>query len=227
MKSRERAIDLSTAIRAIGAAAGKKVTVVLSAMDAPIGRLVGNALEVRESIEVLRGEGPEDTIELTVALGGEMLACGGLCDPEEGRRRMSRVLADGTGLERFRRVIEAQHGDPRVVDSPLEVLPRAAQRTVIESSSAGWIGEIAAEEVGMAALELGAGRLRREDRLDLSVGVEMLATIGDRVEVGQPVVAMEHNGRGLESATARLERAISITDAPVEVNSSRILEVIR
>ncbi|HEU5057024.1 MAG TPA: thymidine phosphorylase, partial [Kofleriaceae bacterium] len=129
MKSRADAVQLARAIQTIGANARVKVTAVLTNMDAPIGRMVGNAVEVQESIEVLRGGGPLDSRELTVALGGEMLVLAGIAsDPGDGRARIARVLDDGSALELFRKVVEAQGGDPRVVDQPEQVLPRAQKR---------------------------------------------------------------------------------------------------
>ena len=119
MKTIERARELCGLMRAIGQRAGKRVTCVLTDMDAPIGRTIGNALEIRESIEILRGGGPVDTRELTHVLGAEMLVLGGVArDPADGRARIERALADGSALEVFRRLVAAQGGDPRVCDSP-------------------------------------------------------------------------------------------------------------
>src|SRR5690242_233168 len=128
MRTADAARRLCAAIRAIGVAAGKRVTCVLTDMDAPIGRTIGNALEVRESIEVLRGGGPADTRELTIALGGEMLVLGGVAkDPDDGRARIDAALKDGSALAVFAKVVAAQGGDARVCDDPGKVLPRAKQ----------------------------------------------------------------------------------------------------
>src|SRR5690606_9743061 len=167
MDSRADAVQLARAIPAIGAAASVKVTAVLTNMDAPIGRTVGNAIEVQESIDVLRGGGPADTRELTVTLGAEMLALSGVArDVPDGRARMEKVLADGSALELFRKVVEAQGGDARVVDRPEEVLPQAARRTPVPAPESGTVRALSARQIGMAALMLGAGRRRVEDRID-------------------------------------------------------------
>src|SRR5262249_40384634 len=129
MKTIERARQLCALIRAIGERAGKRVTCVLTDMNAPIGRTIGNALEIRESIEVLRGGGPADTRELVGVLGGEMLVLGGAApDADAGRARIERALADGSALEVFRKIVAAQGGDPRVCDSPGSILPKARHR---------------------------------------------------------------------------------------------------
>lgn len=227
MKTRDRALELSHAIRAIGAAANKPVTVVLSAMDAPIGRWVGNGVEVLESIEVLRGEGPADTRELTVRLGAEMLLAGGeVDDVQAGERAIEKVLDDGSALERFRQLVEAQDGDPRVVDDPEGVLPRASEKEEIVAPRAGAVASINALEVGLAALELGAGRGRKEDVIDPAVGVEILCPVGHRVDEGEPLARLHHNGRGVEGARRRLARAWEIADG-AEAPQTRILEVLR
>ena len=132
MKTIERARELCALMRAIGHRADKRVTCVLTEMDSPIGRTIGNALEIRESIEVLRGGGPADTRELVAVLGAEMLVLGGVTnDPAIARTRIEHALADGSALEVFRRLVEAQGGDPRVCDNPGRVLPQAKQRDAV------------------------------------------------------------------------------------------------
>ncbi len=228
MKTRERAEELARAIQTIGRAAGKTVTVVLSDMDAPIGRLVGNGLEVEESIAVLRGEGPADTRELTVRLGAEMLLAGGVApDAETGAERIATSLDDGTALEIFRRIVEAQGGNPRVVDDPEGILPRAREQKPVGAGRSGRVRAIASDEVGLAALVLGAGRRRKEDPVDPAVGLEVLAAVGDEVEEGEPLVMLHHNGVGLEEAEQRIQRAYTIDDTEVAAPASRILEVLR
>ena len=188
MKSRAEAVQLARAIQSIGASARVKVTAVLTNMDAPIGRMVGNAVEVHESIEVLRGGGPLDSRELTVALGGEMLVLAGIAsDAGDGRARIARVLDDGSALELFRKVVEAQGGDPRVVDAPEQVLPRAEKRIPVAAVETGTVRALAAREIGMAALVLGAGRRRVADVVDPSAGVALAAHVGERIDRGQPV----------------------------------------
>lgn len=227
MKTHQQALDLGHAIRAIGHRADKAVTVVVTDMDAPIGRAVGNGLEVAESIAILRGEGPADSRELTVCLGAEMLLCGGVVNnAEEGAERMSRALDDGSALDLFRRLVEAQDGDPRVVDDPEGVLPKARHRTPVRAPRSGCVAAIGAEDVGIAALVLGAGRRRKEDTVDPAVGVEMAVRVGDSVAAGDPLAFMIHNDRGVEEAQHRLLGAFCIDDE-VTAPSTRIHEVLR
>ncbi|MBT8495066.1 MAG: thymidine phosphorylase [Deltaproteobacteria bacterium] len=226
MKTMDDARALANAIRVIGQAAGKKVSVLITAMDAPIGQMVGNGLEIRESIEVLHGQGPADTRELTVSLGAEMLAVGGLCSAEEGQSRMEKALDDGSAAELFRKVVAAQGGDPAVVDDPIGVLPKAGAREPLLAERDGFVSAIQADEVGIAAMILGAGRRRKEDDVDPAVGIELAVGVGDRVNSGQPLAYFHHNQSGLEAARTRLSGAFKLTPEPPQT-SSRVLEVVR
>jgi pyrimidine-nucleoside phosphorylase len=235
MKTIERARELCALMRAIGARAGKRVACVLTDMDAPIGRTIGNALEIRESIEVLRGGGPTDTRELTHVLGAEMLVLGGAAkDPAEGRARIEKVLADGSALEVFRKLVEAQGGDPRVCDSPGSVLARPAHRTEIALPE-GRIDAIDSEALGMAALVLGAGRRAKEDAIDPAAGLVIDAFLGEVIEAGAPPQIVMHHAMPPEDgrvtrARAMIEAAFVIVppDRPAPpARTSRILEVIR
>jgi pyrimidine-nucleoside phosphorylase len=228
MKRLDDARALAQAIRVIGQAAGKRVSVMLTAMDAPIGTAVGNANEVLEAIEVLRGRGPADTRELTVRLGAEMLYVAGAASSEaEGIARVEQALDSGAGLEVFRRVVEAQGGDARVVDDPAGILPQAPATHEITAERTGYVAAIDALAVGKAASALGAGRQRTDDRIDPAVGVDMIARVGDAVSPGQVLARMPHRDRGLERATALMRAAFTIDDKPVRAPSSRIIEVLR
>jgi pyrimidine-nucleoside phosphorylase len=227
MKTTERARELARAIQVIGRAGGTDVTAVLTSMDAPIGRYVGNAVEMLESIEVMRGGGPRDTRELTACLGGEMLRMAGLADTaEDGAARIERALDDGSALALFGKIVEAQGGDPRVIDEPEEVLPQAREREPVVAARPGIVSAIAAADVGIGALMLGAGRRRKEDAVDHAVGVELLCEVGDRVEEGQPLAYLLHNGAGVDGARERIAGAITIGDKGHRLES-RILEVLR
>ncbi len=227
MRTRVDAIALGRAIRTIGDAAKVKVTAVLTAMDTPIGRNVGNALEVAESIEVLRGRGPKDTRELTVRLGAEMLLLGGItADPADAERRVAQALDSGAALELFRRVVAAQGGDVRAVDEPDKVLPRAPQRAEVVAAAGGYIQRVDARGVGIAALHLGAGRRKKEDAVDPAVGIEMLADPGDRVAAGQPLAILHHAGHGVADASALMAQAFAIGAEPPAAHPL-ILEVLR
>jgi pyrimidine-nucleoside phosphorylase len=204
-------------------------------MNAPIGRTIGNALEIRESIEILRGGGPRDTRELTHVLGAEMLVLGGAAkDPDDGRAKIERVLADGSALEVFRKVVAAQGGDPRVCDSPGSVLPKPRQRDELALRT-GRVMAIDSEALGIAALILGAGRRTKDDAIDPAAGLVIDAYVGELIEPGAPPqVILCHSlaaGDGrLAEARAMIEGAFVIQPADhphTEPPASRILEVIR
>lgn len=234
MKTIEKARELCGLMRAIGTRAGKRITCVLTDMNAPIGRTIGNALEIRESIEVLRGGGPVDTRELTQVLGGEMLVLGGVAKtPEEGRDKIEKALTDGSALEVFRKLVEAQGGDPRVCDSPGSVLPKPKSRDEL-TLPPGRIVAIDSEALGIAALILGAGRRAKEDSIDPSAGLVVDAYLGEVVdEHPAPSVMLHHSlppGDGrLAEARAMITNAFSMerADLPFDAPTSRILEVIR
>jgi pyrimidine-nucleoside phosphorylase len=235
MKTVENARDLCALMKTIGERAGKRVTCVLTDMEAPIGRTIGNSLEIRESIEVLRGGGPVDTRELVGVLGGEMLMLGGVAaNPLEGRKKIEAVLADGSALEVFRKVVEAQGGDPRVCDSPGSVLPKPKHRDEL-GLRPGRITSIDSEALGIAALILGAGRRTKDDVIDPSAGLVVDAYLGEIVEHDAPPQIMLHHslapedGR-LAEARAMIEGAFVIQPADQSVlppRATRILEVIR
>jgi pyrimidine-nucleoside phosphorylase len=235
MKTIEQARALCGLMRAIGERAGKRVTCVLTDMGAPIGRTIGNALEIRESIEVLRGGGPADTRELVHVLGAEMLVLGGVAKtPEEGRTQIEAVLANGMALEVFARVVAAQGGDPKVCESPGSVLPKPKHREEL-ALAPGRVIEIDSEALGIAALILGAGRRTKEDTIDPSAGLVVDAYLGEVIEAGSaPQVMLHHSlppgDARVAEARAMIERAFVIepADRPAPaLRTSRVLEVIR
>ncbi len=171
MKNRDDALKLATAMVKAGQAAGRKVTAFLTAMDRPLGTHIGNALEIAESVEILRGGGPDDTRQEVVRLGGEMLRLAGrVATLAEGEAAIARVLDDGAALAKFREMVLAQGGDPRVADEPWSVLDRAPVVVPLVADSAGTVLALDALQVGLAAVRLGAGRNRAEDEVDMAVG---------------------------------------------------------
>jgi pyrimidine-nucleoside phosphorylase len=193
MKTRERASELAHTLVGIGRRMGCATVAYLTRMDRPLGRLVGNALEVHESVEILRGGGPADIRELTVTLGAEMLVQAGVAEAlPDGRRQIESSLDSGEALERFRRLVIAQGGDGRVVDD-LSLLPQAAKQVDVVAREAGHIVAIDTEKVGRASMSLGAGREKAEDDIDPAVGLEVLKTVGDEVSVGEPLVRLHVN----------------------------------
>jgi pyrimidine-nucleoside phosphorylase/thymidine phosphorylase len=225
MKTLPEARRLAATLAGIGRGLGKQVTALLTAMDQPLGWAVGNALEVVESIELLRGGGPDDLRQLTVALGAEMVLLARLApDLAAARGAVERAIADGSGLARFRAIVEAQGGDPRVVDDPSR-LPRAAQVIPLPSPADGVVEALDAEAVGLCAMALGAGRARVEDRVDPAVGVVLAMKVGDRVARGQPLCHVHRNAAGEAQAQVaeRLLRAYRIGPGPA-VTTPLVLE---
>jgi thymidine phosphorylase len=191
--------------------AGLPTVALITDMSVPIGRSIGNALETEEAIEVLRGGGPADTRELTLLVGAEMLLLGRRAkNGTEARRLLERALADGSALERFRRMVEAHGGDPRVVDEPRR-LPRARVRLPILARRSGVLAEADPLELAWVSLALGAGRTRADQAVDPGAGIELCRTVGERVERGEPLAYLCAAKRTLILAQrVRAERAFRI-----------------
>ncbi|HEX9619466.1 MAG TPA: thymidine phosphorylase [Polyangiaceae bacterium] len=211
MKTRTEANALAKALVRVGSRAGKRVVALLSAMHAPLGRAVGNALEIREAVEVLRGGGPADTKALTLRLGAEMLLAAKVAgDRREAAAKLERALERGDAFECFCRMVRAQGGDVRVVEAP-ERLPRAPVRVVVPSARGGYVSACDAFELGLAAVALGAGRSRADDRVDPRVGIELCKKPGDRVERGEPLAFLHAAKRpGLEPLLERVRDAFRV-----------------
>ena len=226
MKNRDDAIQLAKAIQTIGRGAGKKVTVVLTAMDTPIGYAVGNAIEIVESIEVLQGGGPADTRMLTIELGAQMLLLAEKCQTvAEAKRQIQEALDSGSALALFGEVIEAQGGNPYVLDDPKSMLPQAMQSAPVCAVQDGYVTNINAQDIGIASVTLGGGRHRKEDLIDPSVGIHIDSRVGDRVSKGQPLAHILHNTRGFEQAKELVTNAYTVTDSAPEP-SPLILEIL-
>ena len=199
----------------LAAAEGVRATALLTRMDAPLGHTVGNALEVGEAIETLRGGGPADLREVTLALGAELLVSAGRAtEVGEAARRLATILETGAPLGRFARLIEAQGGDPIVADDPGR-LPVAPVQVSFPSPGAGWL-EIHARLVGLASVELGAGRRRFDDAVDPTVGFEFHRVAGDQVAEGETLVTIHAaDTAGAARAANRLAEAIELSDEPI------------
>lgn len=203
MKTTERARELATTMVELGTDAGVNTVALLTAMDRPLGRAVGNALEVTESVEVLAGGGPADVVELTVRLAREMLAAAGL----SGGKDPERALADGSAMDVWRRMISAQGGDPDAL------LPRAAETMEITAPASGVLSRLDAYGVGLAAWRLGAGRERKEDPVSFGAGIMLHAKPGDLVREGQPLMTLHADETfRFERALAALEDAYTVGD---------------
>jgi len=193
MKTRENATLLAQTLTGIGRRMGCATVAYLTRMDRPLGRMVGNALEVRESIDILRGEGPDDVRELTVTLGAEMLVQAKVAtDLETARKQIEGQLDNGKALACFQKLVVAQGGDGRVVED-LDILPKASYQKDVLATREGFVGEINAEHIGRSSMSLGAGRAKAEDDIDPAVGLEVLKTVGDSVSVGEPLVRLHYN----------------------------------
>jgi pyrimidine-nucleoside phosphorylase len=212
MKDRRSASTLARAMVSIGAAHGLAVTCELTDMDQPLGRAVGNALEVAEAIATLRGEGPADLTELALVAASEMLVLGGRARSAlQARRRAEAGLADGSGLAKLRALVEAQGGDVRMVDDPTR-LPRAPQVETLKATRSAFVSAVDAEQVGLASVHLGAGREKKGGPIDHRTGVVLLAKVGDRVERGQPFADVHVAGRpGDADAIQQIRRAFRWT----------------
>ncbi|MCW5548807.1 MAG: thymidine phosphorylase, partial [Opitutaceae bacterium] len=195
MKSKAEARKLADALVRVGRAGGKNISAVLTAMEQPLGLTVGNALEVAESVACLRGEGPADLMEVTLTLGASMLVMGGVApDEPAGRRQLEEVIANGAALKKFREIVRAQGGDTAVIDDPAR-LPQARWQEALPAETTGFVQDVDAMEVALAALRLGAGRVRAEDRIDPAVGIGALVKVGGQVRRGEPLCIIHANDR--------------------------------
>jgi pyrimidine-nucleoside phosphorylase len=216
MKSLDRARTLAETMVEIGKAYEVRTVALLTAMDEPLGNEVGNANEIAESIAVLQGEGPEDLVEVTMALGVEMLSVAGVeTDADDARTMLEKTRSSGEALALFARVVEAQGGDPRVTEDPAKILSKAPQRTEVNADRSGFLSGLDAFKVGVAAMRLGAGRERKEDTIDPAVGITLLVKPGARVEAGQPILRLSYRH------PARLEEALTVLDGAVEIGDEK------
>ena len=214
MRDIERARELARTMVGIGAAHGTPVTALITDMSQPLGRAVGNANEIAESIEVLRGGGPADLVEVTYQLGVAMLLAGGAApDPDTAQRMLHTAIADGSAFAKFEEVVIAQGGDPAVLHDP-SLLPSAPEETVVAASRDGIVQRCDALLLGVAAVRLGAGRMTKEEAVDPGVGFIVCVKVGDRVSVGDPLIRIRwrHAGR-LAEARALVDHAIGIGDS--------------
>ncbi len=219
LRSREEAKALASTMIAIGTSMGKKVAALLTNMEQPLGRTVGNALEIAECVDTLKGRGPKDLESLSVELAAWMVQLGGAAATlEAARTRVRDALVSGAGLERLRRVIELQGGDPHVCED-LSLLPQAREQEVLRAERDGRVARLAARAIGHAAMLLGAGRETVASDIDPAVGLVLHKKIGDPVAVGEPIVTLHLGPRSRTAAAlARLREAITIADeAPVRV----------
>lgn len=216
MKNLDDALALARAMVEIGRGAGRETVAILSAMEQPLGRAVGNALEVEEAIKTLRGEGSADLEELCLVLGGQMLCLAGkVPDPARGSELLKGLLG-GAALNKFKELIAAQHGDARVADDP-SLLPQAPVRLELPSPAAGFVQRIRAESIGRSAMLLGAGRETKEDAIDPAAGIVLLKKAGDAVKAGEPLAVLH---TALDLASPRVEQARRMALEAYEIDAA-------
>jgi pyrimidine-nucleoside phosphorylase/thymidine phosphorylase len=215
MRDEEAARGLAEAMVDVGRRSGIRTEALVTAMEAPLGRAVGNGLEIVECVQTLRGDGPPDLGEVVRRLAARMLVVAGMVpDEPEAARRADDALASGRALDTFRRMIEHQGGDPRVIDDPTR-LPDAPGRAYVRAPAGGYLAALRAGAIGRASSALGAGRARVEDRVDPGVGVLVHAELGAPVRAGDVVLELHHrDGRGLDAALALCADAVGIADVP-------------
>jgi pyrimidine-nucleoside phosphorylase len=211
---------LAGLLNRIGQAADLKTVALLTRMDQPLGRAVGNAVEVAEAIGCLKGEGPEDLLEVTLALGTQMLIMAGVAgDARAARRKLEEVLSSGAGLERFRRMVVRQGGDERVVDD-IDRLPRAPVNVEVRSPRDGYISRVDALAVGRSSMYLGAGRKHLNDEVDHAVGLLILKKEGDPVSRGEVMAQVLANDRErAQQAVEQLLKAMDISERRLRIGS--------
>lgn len=216
MKTVEDAEALATAMVRIGNNVGRNTMAIISDMSQPLGNAIGNALEVKEAIDTLSGKGPEDLTELCLLLGSQMVVVGGKASSlDEARNMLEGVIADGSALEIFKQFIEWQGGNGQVVDQP-ELLPQATYTFEIEAPRSGYVSYMEADEIGTAAMLLGAGRATKESEIDLAVGIVLNKKVGDAVEQGESLATFYENSENIEDAKALFLANFTISDEQVE-----------
>ena len=212
MKTEEDAKKLAHAMVQIGNNVGRQTMAVISDMSQPLGYGIGNALEVKEAIETLKGEGPEDLTELVLVLGSQMAVLGNKADTlGEAREKLKEVMKNGKAIEKFKTFLSNQGGDSSVVDHP-ENLPQAKYVIDVPAKTSGVVSNIVADEIGIAAMLLGAGRATKEDDIDLAVGLELRKKVGDAVSEGEAIVTIHANRENVEDVTAKIYENIAISD---------------
>ena len=218
MKNERDAAFLAELMVETGERMGKQVVALITDMDQPLGCMIGNALEVVEVVEVLRGAGPEDLRELCLELAGWMLHLGGVAATvADGKKQSEKLIASGKALEKFRQMVELQGGDPQSIDDPKR-LPQARHTMILSSPKAGYLASLQCEQVGTACVILGGGRERKEDSVDPAVGIVLHKKVGDAVSTGEPLATIHYNAEALATRARQiLEESYKIADsAPLE-----------
>lgn len=219
MKEEADAVKLANALVKIGKSVGMNCMALISDMNQPLGNMVGNALEIQESIAILKGEGPEDITELVMTLGSQMVVLAKKAATlAEARTKLEEVVANGSALEVFRQMIIAQGGDPRVIEDPT-LMPQAKYHFELPAPQAGYVTKMTADEIGIAAMLLGGGRQAKTDVIDYAVGIELHKKVGDAVAEGESLLTIHSNTTDVANIKELLYNNIEIgTDAqPIQL----------
>ena len=227
MKSEKDAAFLAELMVETGERMGKHAVALITDMDQPLGNMIGNALEVVEVVEILRGGGPEDLRELCLELAGWMLHLGGVSKTvAEGRQESAKLISSGKALETFGQMVELQGGDARVIDD-VKRLPQARHTMRVASAKTGYLASMQCEQIGTACVILGGGRERKEDAVDPAVGIVLHKKVGDRVAAGETIATIYYNGEAkAERARQLIEESCVVTDGPPKVKRPLIHGVI-
>ncbi|OJH00867.1 pyrimidine-nucleoside phosphorylase [Staphylococcus hominis] len=210
MKTLEDAEALAHAMVSIGNNVGRNTMAIISDMSQPLGRAIGNALELKEAIDTLNGQGPEDLTELVLTLGSQMVVLAERANTlEEARQLLNEAIENGSALDKFKTFLENQGGDASVVNSP-ELLPTAEYQIDYKAKSSGVVSELIANEIGVASMMLGAGRQTKEDDIDLSVGIVLNKKVGDKVNVGESLLTIHSNRENVDDIIKKLDESIEI-----------------
>ncbi|MGP4040493.1 pyrimidine-nucleoside phosphorylase [Gracilibacillus sp. D59] len=218
MKNLDDAKELAKAMVDIGNGAGRETIAVITDMNQPLGYAVGNALEIKEAIDTLRGNGPEDLYELCLTLGSQMVYLAKQANSiEEAREKLKDAIHSGKAIEKFKTFVESQGGDPSVVDDSSK-LPQAKYVLDVKATQSGMVNEIVADEIGIAASMLGAGRLTKESEIDLAVGVVLQKKIGDQVSEGDTLVKVYSNQEDITEVAEKINQAYTINPEKITEN---------
>ena len=210
MKTLEDAEALAHAMVSIGNNVSRNTMAIISDMSQPLGRAIGNALELKEAIDTLNGQGPEDLTELVLTLGSQMVVLAERANTlEEARQLLNEAIENGSALDKFKTFLENQGGDASVVNLP-ELLPTAEYQIDYKAKSSGVVSELIANEIGVASRMLGAGRQTKDDDIDLSVGIVLNKKVGDKVNVGESLLTIHSNRENVDDVIKKLDESIEI-----------------
>ncbi|HDA2540255.1 TPA: pyrimidine-nucleoside phosphorylase [Staphylococcus aureus] len=212
MKTLEDAEALAHAMVRIGNNVGRNTMAIISDMNQPLGCAIGNALELQEAIDTLKGQGPKDLTELVLTLGSQMVVLANKAETlEEARTLLIEAIDSGAALEKFKTFIKNQGGDETVIDHP-ERLPQAQYKIEYKAKKSGYVTELVSNDIGVASMMLGAGRLTKEDDIDLAVGIVLNKKIGDKVEEGESLLTIHSNRQDVDDVVKKLDSSITIAD---------------